>query len=75
MKHITKLKLAAVHQLCELEEKSDAYMIQVMQDTCKVSLDTCINYLALGPEKHQELFEEVNSFCEVMENVMEGIIV
>lgn len=74
MKHITKLKLAAVHQLCELEEKSDAYMIQVMQDTCKVGLDTCINYLALGTEKHQELFEEVNSFTEVMENIVEGLI-
>ena len=74
MKHITKLKLAAVHQLCELSEKSDAYTIQLMQDSCKVGLDTCINYLALGPEKHQELFEEVNSFTEVIENVMEGII-
>lgn len=74
MKHITKLKLAAVHQLCELEKKSDAYMIQVMQDTCKVGLDTCINYLALGPEKHQELFEEVNSFTEVINNIVETLI-
>jgi hypothetical protein len=46
-------------------------MIQLMQDSCKVNLDTCINYLALGSEKHQELFEEVNSFTKVMENIME----
>jgi hypothetical protein len=74
MKYITKLKLAAVHQLCELSDKSTENMIQLMQDSCKVGLDTCINYLTLGSEKHQELFEEVNSFTEVIENVMEGII-
>lgn len=40
MKHITKLKLAAVHQYCDIEDKSTEFMYQFMQDTVKVNLDT-----------------------------------
>ena len=47
MRYITKLKLAAVHQLCEAQDKSTEYTIQYMQDVCKVDLDTVIIYFGL----------------------------
>lgn len=68
MKHITKLKLAAVHQLCDTEGRSTEYMVQVMQDIVKVNLDTVVNYVNLGPKRHKELFREVNEFAEVLAN-------
>lgn len=65
MKYITKLKLAAVHQLCDKEDKSTEYMFQFMQDTCKVELDTVLNYMKLGQKQHQQLFRELNDFLEL----------
>jgi len=65
MKYITKLKLAAVHQLCDKEDKSTEYMLQFMQDTCKVELDTVMNYMKLGEKQHQQLFRELNNFLEL----------
>ena len=65
MKYITKLKLAAVHQLCDKEDKSTEYMFQFMQDTCKVELDTVMNYMKLGEKQHQQLFRELNDFLEL----------
>lgn len=65
MKYITKLKLALVHQYCDVLDKSTEYMLQLMQDTCKVSLDTCINYIELGETEHKKLFEEINSLGDV----------
>lgn len=65
MKYITKLKLAAVHQLCDKEDKSTEYMLQFMQDTCKVELDTVMNYMKLGEKEHQQLFRELNNFLEL----------
>ncbi len=69
MKYITKLKLAAVHQLCDTEDKSTEYMLQMMQDTCKVGLDTCIQYMELDPIEHSKLFKELNQLVKVVINL------
>jgi hypothetical protein len=66
MQYITKLKLAAVHQLCDAEDKSTEYTLQLMQDTCKLDLDTCLNYLKLDQDQHSKLFKEINDFTELM---------
>lgn len=60
MKYITKLKLAAVHQLCDTEDRSTEYMIQVMQDIVKVELDTVMNYLQLNEKEKSNLFKELD---------------
>jgi len=65
MKYITKLKLAAVHQLCDAEDKSTEYMLELMQDTCDVDLDCCISYMNLSENEHNELFNEVLMINEV----------
>lgn len=69
MKTITKLKLAAVHQACDIEEKSTEYTLQVMQNICKVDLDTCISYMSLSNEEHSKLFSEVNKLVDVILNI------
>jgi hypothetical protein len=66
MKYITKLKLASIHQLCDNNDKSTEYMLQLMQDTCKVDLDTCVAYMDLGDAEHSKLFSELNSLVEVV---------
>ena len=66
MKYITKLKLASIHQLCDNNDKSTEYMLQLMQDTCEVELDTCVDYINLGDAKHSKLFRELNSLVEVV---------
>lgn len=66
MKHITKLKLASVHQICEIEEKSTEYMLQCMQDFCNVDLDCCVAYMQLGGDVHQKLFDEINELANVI---------
>ena len=72
MKYITKLKLAAVHQLCDAEDKSTEYMLQFMQDTCDVDLDCCISYMNLSENEHSELFNEVLMINEVFIRLDEG---
>lgn len=67
MKHITKLKLAAVHQYCDIEDKSTEFMYQFMQDTVKVNLDTVNAYLFLGEEEHTKLRNELNEFLDFFE--------
>ena len=64
MKYITKLKLAAVHQLCDAEDKSTEYMYQLMQDTVKVDMDTVNNYML--NENKAELFKELNSLLDLL---------
>lgn len=66
MKYITKLKLAVVQQICDAEDKSTEYMLQLMQDVVKVELDTCINYMQLGEKEHARLYNEVNVFTKVL---------
>lgn len=66
MQYITKLKLAAVHQLCDAEDKSTEYMLQLMQDTCKVTLDTCMSYLEIPVQEKTKIFKDLNSLTEVM---------
>lgn len=68
MKYATKLKLAAVHQLCDVEDRSTEYTMQVMQDLVKVNLGTVIKYFELGEEVHSTLFREVNEINEVVIN-------
>lgn len=72
MKHITKLKLAAVHQLCDVEDKSTEYMIQYMQDVCKVDHDCVMNYLQLSNSEHEKLFNQVNDFNSLIINLRES---
>lgn len=64
MQYITKLKLAAVHQFCEVEDKSTEYMYQLMQDVVKVDIDTVNNYMI--NENHSKLFKELNDLTEIM---------
>lgn len=64
MKYITKLKLAAVHQYCDMEDKSTEFMYQFMQDSVKVDLDTVNAYLFLGDKEHVKLRKELNNFLE-----------
>lgn len=64
MQHITKLKLAAVHQFCESEDKSYEYMYALMQTTCKADFDTINNYMV--NENHKNLFKEVNELVELI---------
>lgn len=64
MQYITKLKLGAVHQLCEVEDKSTEYMYQLMQDVVKVDIDTVNNYMI--NENHSKLFKELNNLTEIM---------
>lgn len=64
MKYITKLKLAAVHQLCDVEDKSTEYMIQYMQDAVKVNHDCVMNYLMLPEKEKINLIKDVNDFLD-----------
>jgi hypothetical protein len=65
MQYVTKLKLAAVHQLCMVQGKSTEYMLQLMQDTCAVNLSTCVSYMRFHSE-HKALFNQVNQLTAVM---------
>lgn len=66
MQYITKLKLSAIHQLCDAEDRSTEFMIQYMQDICKVSHDTVMDYFALPQKERNKLRKDVNSFTEMM---------
>lgn len=63
MKYITKLKLAAIHNLCDYEDKSTEYMIQFMQDTVGVDHDCVMNYLSLSNKEILKLREEVDDIA------------
>ena len=69
MKYVTKLKLAAVHQICDHQDKSTEFMIQFMQDACKVDHDCVISYLMLDEKEHVKLFQELNEFLEVFNRI------
>lgn len=71
MKYITKLKLAAVHQLCDVEDRSTEYMLQLMQDSCKVDLECCLKYMEI--QDKQQLFQEVNEFCDLFMNLTKEV--
>lgn len=65
MKYITKLKLAAINQICDAEDKSTEFMIQLMQDACGVDHGCVMNYLINVSDKEKEqLYEDVLSFTE-----------
>lgn len=72
MQYITKLKLAAVHQLCDVEDRSTEYTLYKMKKMCKVGLDTCMSYMQLGQHEHCKLFHELNGLTEVMVNIEKG---
>lgn len=67
MKYITKLKLAAMHQWCDIEDKSTEYTIQFLQDMCKVDNDCVVAYFNLPQTELVQLRMDVNSFTELME--------
>tara|TARA_R110000868_G_C10920160_1_gene765604 strand:+ start:302 stop:529 length:228 start_codon:yes stop_codon:yes gene_type:complete len=73
MQYITKLKLAAVHQLCDAEDRSIEYMLQLMQDICDVDMDCCISYMKLDDKEHSKLFQEVMMFTETIIRVQDQI--
>jgi hypothetical protein len=62
MKYITKLKLAVIHQLCILEDKSTEYTIAYMMNACNVNHDTAVAYLTLNEAEHARLIKEVNEY-------------
>lgn len=68
MQYITKLKLATSHQWCDMEDKSTEFMIQFLQDSCNVDLDTVLSYMNLGQKEHNKLRNELNGFLEFFEN-------
>ena len=72
MKYITKLKLAAIHQLCDAEDKSTEYMYQMMQDMAKVDIDTVNNYMI--NEDHSSLFKELNSLITLIDKLGDSLI-
>ena len=69
MKHITKLKLASVHILCNEEDRSTEYTMQLMQDICKVGLDCVLSYMEL--DNKEVLFKEVNDFVNIILKIQE----
>ena len=73
MKLITKLKLAAVHNLCEAQDRSTEFTIQYMQDVCKVSHETVMNYLSLPEPEKNSLKLIVIQFSEFMNDWMESV--
>lgn len=62
MKYTTKLKLAAIQQWCDVEEKSTEFMIQFMQDACNIDHDVVMNYLQLSGKERERLVNELNDF-------------
>ena len=66
MQYITKLKLASVHQLMDAQNKSTEYMIQYMQDVCKVDNNCVMTYMRLSAEVKQQLIKEVKEFLEFL---------
>lgn len=71
MQYITKLKLAAIHQWCDVEDKSTEFMIQFMQDTVKVSHDTVMNYLMLDEKEKDKLFQDLESLLDCVIQISE----
>ncbi len=69
MKFITKLKLAAIHQLCDAEDKSTEFMIEYMMDVCEVDHDYVMKYLKLPESEKRSLFRIVNNFLEMFEKI------
>ena len=65
MKHITKLKLAAVHQYADAMDKSTEWMLHFMQDSCNVDLDCVMNYLELSEKEKDNLKQECLSFYDL----------
>jgi len=66
MTYLTKLKLASIHQVCDAQDKSTEFMIQYMQDTCKLPLECVMAYMELSTEKKQQLFKDLNGLVEIM---------
>ena len=64
MKYITKLKLAAILQICDAEDKSTEYMYQIMQDMCHVDIDAVNNYFT--NEDTDRLIKELNDLTVLM---------
>jgi hypothetical protein len=66
MQYITKLKIAAVHQLCDVHDKSTEFTLALIQDACDVDLDCAVAYFNLSDEEHLKLFKDVNALTETI---------
>ena len=66
MKHSTLLAIATVHQYCESLDKSTEFTYQLIQDVCKVNLDTVNNYFIKHSNQHETLFNEINTINEII---------
>ena len=72
MKNKTRQLLEIAQQFCDENDKSTEFMIQYMQDVCKVSHDTVINYLSLPNPEINTLRTTVMKFIHFMTEWMEG---
>lgn len=64
MKYITKLKLAAAHQYCDVSDKSTEFTIEFLKSAANVEHDCVINYLTLPDSEHQRLRDELNDLLD-----------
>ena len=58
-------KLFEAWAYCDELDKSTEFMLQYMQDTCKVDLDCVLAYMQLPDKEHKRLFDEVIDFVEL----------
>lgn len=66
MKYITKLKLAASHQYCDVMDKSTEFTIEFLKDTVGVDHDCVISYLTLPESELDKLRDELNDFLDFL---------
>lgn len=64
MKYVTKIKLAAIHQWCDAQDKSTEFMIASMIAMCKMDHDAVMAYLQLGDKEHERLRKDVNEIVD-----------
>lgn len=70
MKHITRLKLTAVHMICEQQNKPKEFMIQAMQDVCDVPLDCVMGYLENNTKEDKlALHKELMSLSDIIDKI------
>lgn len=67
MKYITKLKLAAAHQWCDMKDMSTEFTIEFLKDTVGVDHDCAVNYLSLPDVELRRLRLELNDFLGFFE--------
>lgn len=67
MKYITKLKLSAALQWCDVMDKSTEFTIEFLKDTVGVGHDCAVNYLMLPESELMRLRDELNGLLDFFE--------